>query len=269
MRFRHLRRSAPSVYAPRRVVVGRPDKLPEELAAKIGLKPDFCRSWRVKSALFAVRFRRASKAAQGRSGRYAFDEWLEDLGLVIHRNDDGSTLFRVAKSRDHRVYGEPGDVNLTLARPRGRTRLGYDLRIALHEIAAAAGIRTRIVPHQFRHSFATEMLRAGVSLPVLMKLLGHKSPKMTLRYLEVSLSDVQREFQLAQLNPRHLAPAPKAPSAVHAANLSSLLDSLQVTQHVLEMFRRTLPDGPYRRVLERLANRLTKIASEARAIDHP
>jgi twinkle protein len=39
-----------------------------------------------------------------------------DLGLVIHRNDDGSTLFRVAKSRDHRVYGEPGDVNLTFSK---------------------------------------------------------------------------------------------------------------------------------------------------------
>lgn len=156
-----------------------------------------------------------------------------------------------------------------LARPRGRARLGYELRIALHEITADVGIRSRIVPHQFRHSFATEMLRAGVSLPVLMKLLGHKTPKMTLRYLEVSLSDVQREFQLAQLHPRHLAPAPKTSSATSAApNLSGLLDSIQVAQHVLEMFRRTLPDGAPRRLLERLANRLTKIASAARTIDH-
>ena len=156
-----------------------------------------------------------------------------------------------------------------LARPRGRTRLGYELRIALHEITAAVGIRSRIVPHQFRHSFATEMLRAGVSLPVLMKLLAHKTPKMTLRYLEVSLSDVQREFQLAQLHPRHLAPAPKtSPTTSAAANLSGLLDSIQVAQHVLEMFRRTLPDGSHRRLLERLANRLIKIASEARTIDH-
>jgi site-specific recombinase XerD len=163
----------------------------------------------------------------------------------------------------------PAAGRFLLARPRGRTRLGYDLRIALHEIAAAVGIRARIVPHQFRHSFATEMLRAGVSLPVLMKLLGHKTPKMTLRYLEVSLSDVQREFQLAQLHPRHLAPVPKTPSAIHVANLSGLLDSLQVAQHVLEMFRRTLPEGPHGRLLERLANRLTKIVSEARTIDHP
>lgn len=158
---------------------------------------------------------------------------------------------------------------LLLARPRGRARLGYEVRIALHEIAADVGIRSRIVPHQFRHSFATEMLRAGVSLPVLMKLLGHKTPKMTLRYLEVSLSDVQREFQLAQLHPRHLAPASKTSSATSAAaNLSGLLDSIQVAQHMLEMFRRTLPDGAPRRLLERLANRLTKIASEARTIDH-
>jgi hypothetical protein len=34
------------------------------------------------------------------------------------------------------------------------------------------------------------------------------------------------------------------------------------------MFRRTLPEGAHRRLLDRLANRLTKIASEARTIDH-
>jgi site-specific recombinase XerD len=103
-----------------------------------------------------------------------------------------------------------------LARPRSRATLGYQLRTSFHQIAAAAGIRTRIVPHQFRHSFASEMLRAGVSLPVLMKLLGHKSPNMTMRYLEITLSDVQHEFQLAQLHPRHLAPAPKTRSFLSA-----------------------------------------------------
>jgi hypothetical protein len=113
------------------------------------------------------------------------------------------------------------------------------------------------------------MLRAGVSLPVLMKLLGHKTPKMTLRYLEVSLADVQREFQLAQLNPRHLAPLPKTASTIRVADLSGLLDSLKVAQHILEMFRRTLADGPERRLLDRLANRLTKMVSEARTIDRP
>jgi integrase len=165
---------------------------------------------------------------------------------------------------------DPRDANgFLLSRPHGRMALGSELRIALHEIAAAVGIKTRIVPHQFRHSFGTEMLRAGVSLPVLMKLLGHKSPNMTMRYLEVSLLDVQHEFELARQQPRHLLPTLTTPSVSSATpDLSSLLGSLQVAQHVLEMYRRTLPAGATRRLLDRLANRLTKIASEARSIGH-
>lgn len=173
---------------------------------------------------------------------------------------------RLASLRGHDPCGADG---FLLARPRGRMALGADLRTSLHQIAAAVGITTRIVPHQFRHSFATEMLRAGVSLPVLMKLLGHKSPNMTLRYLEVSLLDVEHEFQLARQQPRHLVPIPKIPSAgSHTPDLSGLLGSLDVTQHVLEMFRRTLPSGPQRQLLDRLANRITKIVSETRKLHH-
>jgi integrase len=157
-----------------------------------------------------------------------------------------------------------------LARPRSRLTLGCQLRVSLHQIAAAVGITTRIVPHQFRHSFSTEMLRAGVTLPVVMKLLGHKTPAMTMRYLEVSLLDVQHEFQLARTQPRHLLPTPKIPPATSTTpDLPGLLNSLHLAQHVLEMFRRALPVGPPRRLLDRLANRLTKIASEARKLDQP
>jgi len=152
-----------------------------------------------------------------------------------------------------------------LTRPRGRARVGYELRIILHQIAADVGIQTRIVPHQFRHSFATEMLRAGASLPVVMKLLGHQSPKMTMRYLDVSLSDIEREFMRAQQHPRHLAPVPKS-SFISSASQSGLVDSLRAAQHVLEMFRRNLPDGPARRLLDRLANRLTKITAQAQTL---
>ena len=47
-----------------------------------------------------------------------------------------------------------------------------------------------IVPHQFRHTYASEMLRAGVGLPALMNLLGHVDPDMTMRYLDVTLTDL-------------------------------------------------------------------------------
>ena len=155
-----------------------------------------------------------------------------------------------------------------LARPSGRYALIRKLRNFWRDFVATVGITTRIVPHQLRHSFGTEMLRAGVSFPAVMRLLGHQNPGMTMRYLEISVLDLQREFHLARSQPRHLLPASRLPASISSAqpNLASLLDSLHVTQHVLEMFRRTLPQGPDRRLLDRLSNRLTKITSETRKL---
>ena len=51
--------------------------------------------------------------------------------------------------------------------------------------------------------------------------------------------------------------------------LGGVLDSLLAAQHVLEMFRRALPNGTSRRHLDRLSNRLTKILSEARKLTTP
>jgi site-specific recombinase XerD len=155
-----------------------------------------------------------------------------------------------------------------LARPTGRYALIRKRRIFWRHFVTTLGITMRIVPHQLRHSFGTEMLRAGVSLPAVMKLLGHQNPEMTLRYLEISVLDLQREFHLARSQPRHLLPESRLPASIssHQPNLASLLDSLHVAQHVLEMFRRALPQGSDRRLLDRLANRLTKITSEARKL---
>lgn len=159
----------------------------------------------------------------------------------------------------------PSD-GLLLARPHGKEALVRQLRRYLHDAVAAAGIDIRIVPHQFRHTYATEMLRAGVTLPSLMKLLGHSSADMTMRYLRITLPDLQREFQLARSQPRHLAPQPKLPSPSVRADLPGFIESLRASQHVLEIFRRTLPASRYRLHLDRLSNRLTKIVAEARKL---
>jgi integrase len=156
-----------------------------------------------------------------------------------------------------------------LARPSSRQALVSQLRDYLHQVCYSLGLSTRIVPHQLRHTFATEMLRAGVSFPVLMKLLGHTSPEMTMLYVEVALNDLQREFQQARSKPRHLVPQPSAPPTLLRIGLDGVVDSVQAAQHALEMFRRTLPIGAARRCLDRLSNRLTKIAAEARKLGTP
>ncbi len=156
-----------------------------------------------------------------------------------------------------------------LARPSSKEALVRQLRDYLHQVCHSLGLSTRIVPHQFRHTYATAMLRAGVSFPALMKLLGHTSPEITMLYVEVALVDLQREFQRARSKPRHLAPQPTTSLTILRTGLDGVIDSLRAAQHALEMFRRALPKGAARSCLDRLSNRLTKIATEARKLRTP
>lgn len=52
-------------------------------------------------------------------------------------------------------------------------------------------------PHRFRHTYGTDMARAGVGIPVLQQLMGHSDIETTLRYINLSLEDVADEFQRA------------------------------------------------------------------------
>ena len=111
------------------------------------------------------------------------------------------------------------------------------------------------------------MLRSGMSFPAVMKLLGHTSPDMTLLYVDITLTDIEREFHRASSKPRHLAPQPKLLSSSSRTGLQILLDSLLGAQHALEIFRRSLAQNANRKHLDRLANRLTKIIAIVRKLD--
>ena len=52
-------------------------------------------------------------------------------------------------------------------------------------------------PHRFRRTFACDMVRAGMSLPALMQLMGHSDIETTLRYVHVAPQDVYIEYTRA------------------------------------------------------------------------
>ena len=159
----------------------------------------------------------------------------------------------------------PSDGRL-LALPVSRHMLIRQLRCYLHEVSEAAGISGRIVPHQLRHTYASQMLRCGVDIPALMKLLGHNSPEMTMVYLDITLTDLQREFDLACAHPRHSAPPPRSPASSARQGFAGVVDAILTAQHVIEMYRRSLSEADSRRLLDRLGNRLSKILTQIRQL---
>jgi site-specific recombinase XerD len=204
----------------------------------------------------------------GRPGEWAIHVPLGKMKTERLVPVDSFVCQLVQRLRSLRSLDPTPTDDFLLARPRGREMLLRGIRKSLHEITAAAGISVWIVPHQLRHTYATSMLRSGVSFPGIMKLLGHSSPDMTMRYLGVALPDLQREYQQARAQPRHLVPHPHQSKSARA-DRQGLVEALHAAQHVLEMFRRSLPEGATRRRLSCLANRLTKIVCEARTLEAP
>ena len=65
-------------------------------------------------------------------------------------------------------------------------------------------------PHRFRHTFASDMVRAGISLPTLMQLMGHAHISTTMIYVQVSPRDVIEQY--ARALARRLRPVPPGQS---------------------------------------------------------
>ena len=177
----------------------------------------------------------------------------------------------VERILDLRVSARPSYLaksqRLLLPRRRRQT-LDRTLRSVLAQTAKRAGCFTHVIPHQLRHSFATEMLRLGVSLPALMQLLGHKDVRMTLRYVQVTQQDLQREFHQARQNAvhPHRLPTLALPKDIPSLGLPTICQALHATRHLLEMYRRQLGNEKSRRTLQRLDKRLLAVASQLQRV---
>ncbi len=153
----------------------------------------------------------------------------------------------------------PAAGEFLLPRRGSRVVLCNDLRTAMAEATAQAGIAAKLTPHQLRHTYATSLLRAGMSLPALMKLLGHRTANMTLRYVEITQKDLQREFLLARQKPRHLLPLPPAfdPGEPGTVDLATVVERLTGLLRLLELCRKH--DAANDQNVYRLQRRLIRI----------
>jgi site-specific recombinase XerD len=150
---------------------------------------------------------------------------LEDLDFT-----EGQIRVR-GKGNKERVLPLPPQASsclrayLSMERPRTRApelfvclkgpRRGHSMTLAgLRSLFRYHRKRSRVTkanPHRFRHTFGTDMARAGISVPALMHLMGHTTVRSTLVYVELAPGEVWEEFRrvVAQLDRPKLKLSPE------------------------------------------------------------
>ncbi len=93
----------------------------------------------------------------------------------------------------HPRYRRPAQFLFT---HHGRRMAQNSMRDELDHASEIAGLG-HVTSHQLRHTYATALVNAGVSLQALMALLGHVSAEMSLRYGRLFDSTVRTEYERA------------------------------------------------------------------------
>jgi integrase len=113
----------------------------------------------------------------------------EILALIDHITQIRSP----GRPMPHPRYRRPAQFLFT---HHGRRLSSNAVRAELDRAAETAGLG-HITPHQLRHTYATALVNAGVSLQALMALLGHLSAEMSLRYGRLFDTTVRAEYERA------------------------------------------------------------------------
>lgn len=69
----------------------------------------------------------------------------------------------------------------------------------IKQYAHAAGIKKKVTPHILRHSFATHLLKKGMDIRAIQRLLGHSNVSTTQIYTSVDMDTLKSVYDRANL----------------------------------------------------------------------
>ena len=116
------------------------------------------------------------------------------------------------------------------------------------------------------------MARTGMPVPALMKLLGHRTPKMTMHYVEVAHTDLHKAYEhaLDQIQIIDQLDTPNLPTVSSASsNTENIEDVPQLFDALLtrlESCRRDATNRACSKQLHRCIKRMRKVRDEVRQI---
>ncbi|HRH34821.1 MAG TPA: tyrosine recombinase [Catalimonadaceae bacterium] len=90
---------------------------------------------------------------------------------------------------------KPGFEDFILLNHRGTTLSRISVFNRVVELGKLAGIRKKISPHIFRHSFATHLLEGGADLRMIQEMLGHESITTTEIYAHMDMGYLRQVIQ--------------------------------------------------------------------------
>ena len=123
----------------------------------------------------------------GEITRFKADDFDRDAGIITVRRSKSGKQRHVVLTEDGVAFferhtaGKPGTA-LVFARADGSAHGRSHQHRPLREACRRAGIEPPASFHILRHTYATHLLQAGASLPVISANLGHADVRMTERH---------------------------------------------------------------------------------------
>ena len=137
-------------------------------------------------------------------------ELLNTKVIDVHLADKKIMIFEGEKNRKGRAVCFSNDADEALQAwlhkrdankdylfyAQGRYSMSYNnARVIFHRYLKRAGLAHKgYTLHCLRHTFATELLNAGMRIECLQQLLGHSNLEMTLRYAKLSDKTREQEY---------------------------------------------------------------------------
>lgn len=90
---------------------------------------------------------------------------------------------------------KPGFEDFLLLNPRGKNLSRISVFNRVVDLGKLAGIKKKISPHTFRHSFATHLLEGGADLRMIQEMLGHESITTTEIYAHMDMGYLRQVIQ--------------------------------------------------------------------------